>query len=386
MFRLLALFVDWRKPERLEGFPALAELLRENGVETVLVVTGAGLVRRGAHTELVKALGDKNVKFALYDKTVPNPAVENIEEAFATYKSEKCSAIIALGGGSSIDCAKGAGARAARPGKTIPQMRGQLKVGKTPPLLIAVPTTAGSGSEATLSASVTDGSTREKYAVIDPVLIPRYVLLEPELTASLPPPMTAGTGMDALCHAVEAYIGRSNTRQTKKDALKATELIFGNLYKAYSDGSDLTARKNMQEAAFLAGTAFTRAYVGNIHAAAHTLGGKYGTAHGTANAVIMPYVLEAYGGRVHAALSELAIAAGIAGRDGSKKENAKKFIAAIREMNGKMGLPEKIAGLKEADIPALAELALKEANPLYPVPVIFGKAEMEKVYRDILEV
>jgi len=252
------------------------------------------------------------------------------------------------------------------------------------PLFIAIPTTAGTGSETTLAAVITDSDTHEKYAINDLSLIPHYALLEPQLTAGLPPSLTASTGMDALCHAVEAYIGQSNTRQTRKDALDATKLIFENLFPAFSDGQNLSARKNMQDAAFLAGAAFTRAYVGNIHAVAHTLGGQYGTPHGLANAVIMPYILEMYGDKVYKSLSEMTVAAGIAQKNVSNQENAGKFIAAIREMNSKMGIPDKIAELKAEDIPILAKRALREANPLYPVPVIFNYEEMKKVYQHLL--
>jgi alcohol dehydrogenase class IV len=183
---------------------------------------------------------------------------------------------------------------------------------------------------------------------------------------------------------VEAYIGRSNTKGTRRDALTAVGLIFENLYTAYSDGLNITVRKNMQDAAYYAGLAFTRAYVGNIHAVAHTLGGQYGTQHGLANAVIMPYVLDMYGKKAEKPLSELAIAAGVADPVHSTRENAEAFIAAIRVLNTKMDIPDKLDDLKEDDIPVLAKRALREANPMYPVPVIFGFEEMEKVYRSIM--
>lgn len=205
-----------------------------------------------------------------------------------------------------MDCAKGVGARVARPHKKISSMRGELKILKPIPLLIAVPTTAGTGSETTLAAVLTDERTHEKYALNDFVLIPRYAVLDPVLTEGLPPFITATTGMDALTHAVEAYIGKSNTAQTIEDSVAAVKLIFRNLERAYTDGSDMEARENMQKASFLAGAAFTRAYVGYVHAIAHSLGGEYGIPHGLANAVILPYVLEAYGSSVYMSLAELA--------------------------------------------------------------------------------
>jgi len=385
VFRCAAVFLPWRRPKRLKNVRSAAELLRKKGVGAALLVTDAGLTALGLHTELTRALGRAGVRCVLYDKTVQNPTIDNVEEALALYKSGGCAAIVALGGGSPMDCAKGVGARVARPRKSITKMRGQLKVLKKMPLFIAIPTTAGTGSETTLAAVVVDSATHEKYAINDPSLIPHYALLNPRLTADLPPFITACTGMDALCHAVEAYIGGSNTYRTRADALRAAKLIFGNLYAAYTDGQNLKARERMQRAAFLAGAAFTRAYVGNIHAVAHTLGGQYGTPHGLANAVIMPYVLEMYGEKVYKPLAELAAAAGIAGKAADPGEAARRFIAAIRELNAKMGIPDKLRGVKAGDIPALAGRALREANPLYPVPVIFGRGDMEKVYHMIME-
>jgi len=385
IFRCASVVLPWRRPEILSSYDSLAALLRKKSVISVLFITDSGLVKAGLHSALVKILENNHVRCAVYDKTQQNPTIDNIEEALALYKKEGCTAIIAFGGGSPMDCAKGVGARVARPKKSISKMRGQLKVLKKIPLLIAIPTTAGTGSETTLAAVITDSLTHEKYAINDPALFPRYALLMPELTVGLPPLLTACTGMDALCHAVEAYAGQSNTCQTRKDALKAAELIFENLLTAFSEGQNLNSRKNMMDAAFLAGAAFTRAYVGNIHAVAHTLGGQYGTPHGQANAVIMPYVLEMYGGKVHQRLSEMAVAAGIAEKTASIRENAEKFIAAIRKMNAQMGIPNKISELKAEDIPTLAGRAMREANPLYPVPVIFNRKSMEQVYHQIIK-
>ena len=386
IFRYVTRFLPWRRPARLNDYPALAKVLLDKGIKTVLLVTDAGLVHAGLHAELMQVLENNGIRCVLYDKTQPNPTIDNAEEALTLYQREGCAGIVALGGGSPMDCAKAVGARVARPGKSLPKMRGEMKVRKKIPLLIAIPTTAGTGSETTLTSVVTNSSTHEKYAINDLVLIPHYAVLEPRLTLGLPPAVTAGTGMDALCHAVEAYIGLSNTSQTRQDALKATELIYANLLTAFANGQDLDARRNMQEAAFLAGAAFNRAYVGNIHAIAHTISGFYGTPHGLANAIIMPYVLEMYGNTVYKSLSEMAVAAGIADRGAANRENALKFIASIREMNAKMGIPDKFSELRAEDIPTMVKRAMREANPLYPVPVIFNRREMTKVYQRILEV
>jgi len=275
-------------------------------------------------------LKKESVNYFIYDKTVPNPTIDNIEEALKIYNTNNCNGIVAFGGGSPIDCAKGVACRVARPQKTIAQMKGLLKVRKKLPLLIVIPTTAGTGSETTIAAVISNPSTHEKYAINDPVMIPQYAVLDPVITAGLPPHLTATTGMDALTHAVEAYIGRSNTKETKRKAIKATKLIFNNIYKAYSDGSDLEARENMQKASFYAGIAFTRAYVGYVHAIAHSLGGFYGVPHGFANAIILPYILEAYGKSAYQKLSELADAVGITEVSDTKEQKAHKFIEAIK--------------------------------------------------------
>ena len=279
-----------------------------------------------------------------------------------------------------MDCAKAVGARIAKPRQSLAKMKGILKVHKKLSLLMAVPTTAGTGSETTLAAVITDAQTRHKYAINDFPLIPRYAVLDPKVTLSLPPFITATTGMDALTHAVEAYIGNSTTYGTRKDALLAVKLIFENIDTAYEDGSNVEARRNMLHASFYAGCAFTKSYVGYVHAVAHSLGGRYGTPHGLANAVIMAYVLEQYGRKAHRKLHELGIAAGVCVRDVSHSEGARIFIEAVRELNSRMGIPQKMGGIKLSDIPSLARRAEREANPLYPVPRLMTYRELEGIY------
>lgn len=376
-------FLPWRQPELLNSLGRLPDLIKTQHIHHVLIVTDKGILSIGLLDPLRKGLEEKEIKYTIYSDTVPNPTIENIEEALKLYHSGQCQGIIAFGGGSPMDCAKGVGARVARPNKSIPQMRGVLKVLKKLPPLFAIPTTAGTGSEGTLAAVVTNSKTHEKYALMDTALIPHYAVLDPQLTVKLPPAITAATGMDAMTHAVEAYIGRSSTRETKQYSIEAIKIIFQNLYEAYSNGSNITAREQMQKAAYLAGLAFTRAYVGNIHAIAHTLGGFYSTPHGLANAVILPYVLDYYGETIYRPLAELADAAGLSSGSQTDEQKAKKFIEAIKKLNRDMAIPEKLDGIRESDIPLMAERALKEANPLYPVPVIFNKQDMFQLYHMI---
>lgn len=281
-----------------------------------------------------------------------------------------------------MDCAKVCAARIARPKTSVQKMRGTLKILKKLPTIYAVPTTAGTGSETTIAAVVSDPTTHEKYALQDPVLRPKYAVLDPELTVGLPPHITSTTGMDALTHAVEAYIGHSNTKGTALAAEKATKMIFENILKVYENGKDIDARENMLEASYLAGIAFTRAYVGYVHAIAHNLGGMYGTPHGLANAVVLPYVLEYFGETAYAPLAKLAVIAGLDTKGMNDEQKAKLFIESIKEFNKKMNIPDKLEIL-EKDIPTIAKRALKEGNPLYPVPKIMDLEECMAVIRRI---
>lgn len=386
VFKILIPMLPYRKPELIEGVDSVKKLpakIKELGYDSVLIVTDSVLMSLGLVDGLIDGLKAENVKVSLFDKTVPNPTIDNIEEALGMYNENGCQAIIAFGGGSPMDCAKGVGARVARPNKQIPQMKGLLKVLKKTPTLFAIPTTSGTGSETTLAAVVTNSETHEKYPINDFVLIPHYAVLDPTLTMGLPKHITSTTGMDALTHAVEAYIGNSTTKETREMARKATKLIFENLTKAYDDGKDLEARDNMQHASFYAGVAFTVSYVGYVHAIAHTLGGFYHVPHGLANSIILPYVLDYYGESAYKKLAELADVVGIDGAN--EEEKAKKFIQAIRDMNKYMNIPEKVSGIKEEDIPTMVERALSEANPLYPVPRLMGKEEMTEMFKIIAE-
>ena len=284
-----------------------------------------------------------------------------------------------------MDCSKAVGARVAKPKQPLSKMKGILKVHKKLPLLIAIPTTAGTGSETTLAAVITDAQTRHKYVINDFSLIPRYAVLDPKVTVSLPPSITATTGMDALTHAVEAFIGNSTTYGTRKDALLAVRLIFENIRTVYQDGTNIDARRNMLHASFYAGCAFTKSYVGYVHSIAHSLGGEYNIPHGLANAVILPMVLESYGTCIHKKLHKLAIAAGIADKKTSHEEAASMFIQAVKDMKKQFNIADTFPEIQETDIPKLSHYADKEANPLYPVPVLMNAAELEPFYYQLME-
>ena len=376
---------NWKEPELLEGPGAVRRLpafVKSKGINNVLVVTDKGLTGLHLLDGMYEELDKAGVKYTVYDGVQPNPSIENIEEAKDMYIKNNCEGIIAFGGGSPMDCAKAAGARVTNPGTSVRKMRGLLKVHHALPPFFAVPTTAGTGSEVTLAAVVTDESTHEKCPINDPKLRPKYAVLDPELTLGLPPKITSTTGMDALTHAVEAYIGNSNVANTEEYAEKAVKLIFANVENAYNNGKDIDARNNMLKASYYAGMAFTRAYVGYVHAIGHNLGGFYHVPHGLAMAVIMPHVLDFYGEAAYERLAKLAEISGVK-FTGTNEDKAKAFIAEVRAMNERMGIPTTFDCIKEEDIPTIAQRALKEGNPLYPVPKIMDFDECVALIKEI---
>ncbi len=379
-------FLDWTPPKLLKGAGAikeLPELVKSQGINNILVVTDKGLMGLHLLDSLFEGLEKAGVKYSVFDSVQPNPTIYNVEDALKMYKENNCQGIIAFGGGSPMDCAKVTGARVVKPNQSAPDMRGVLKILKKLPPFFAVPTTAGTGSECTIAAVISNPDTHEKNSIMDPVLRPKYAVLDPELTVGLPPHITSTTGMDALTHAVEAFIGKSNTKQTEDDALIATKLVFENIEDAYNDGKNIKARENMLVASYHAGLAFTRAYVGYVHAIAHNLGGMYNIPHGLANAVILPYVLDYFGESAYSRLAILADVAGVSGQAQGEREKAKNFIAAIRDLNAKMGIPDKFDQIKDEDIQLIAERALMEGNPLYPVPKIMDLEDCKAIIKKL---
>ena len=378
-------FMGYRMPHYLEGPGKIAELgkfLAEKKVNDVLVVTGSGMVRRGQVKPMLDGFDAAGIRYTLKTYDTTDPTSDDVEAGYKTYKENGCKAIVALGGGSRIDCAKGIAAKAVHPRKKVSQLQGLLKVHWPIPTFVAIPTTAGAGSETTVAAVITDSATHRKAAINDPFLIPKYAVLDPELTKGLPPYTTATTGMDALAHAVEAYTNKTyNTKLENRLAKEAVKLIHDNILIAFEDGSNLEARQNMQRGAFYAGRAFTRGCVGYVHAIGHTLGGLYGVAHGLAMAVLLPHVMREFGASAHKRLADLADVCGIEGRNEAEKANA--FIAWIEETNKKMGLPDGFDVIKDEDISQMIAWAKKEANPLYPVPVVWGEKDFRRLIQTI---
>lgn len=380
VFRVALPLLPYREPKRFSHSADIVSLCKEKKFQAVLLVTDPVLRSSGITAPLEKLLQENGICCSVYDATRANPTVDNVEQALKVYREGGCQCLIAFGGGSSMDCAKAVGARVVYPKKQLSQMKGLLRVLRKLPPLIAIPTTAGTGSEVTVTAVITDTKKKHKYTMNNFSMIPHYAVLDPEVTYTLPQSLTATTGMDALTHAVEAYIGGTTTRQTRAYALEAVKLVFENVEAAYHDGKNRAARKNMLRAAHIAGIAFSKSYVGYIHAVAHSLGGQYNIPHGLANSVLMPIVLDAYGPAVYEKLRKLAVAVGVAGEEETDEIAAKKFIAAIRQLNRNMHIPEKLTGIREEDIPSMAKHAHREANPLYPVPVLMDAKQLETFY------
>ena len=377
--------LHWRHPVMVQGegvVSRLPELIRACKAKHPMLVTDPFL-RDALAPRLEVILKEAGIEYTVFSDVPPNPLVSTCEKAKEVFKAEGCDCFIALGGGAPMDTAKATGAILANRRKTLTQMNGILKVGHEIPPLIAIPTTAGTGSETTVAAVIVDDETRHKAAVMDMVLMPKYALLDPELTVGLPPHVTATTGMDALVHALEAYFSRSNsTKETNQLAEDAVRGVFKYLERAYRDGTDMEARAQMQIAAHKGGFAFSRVGVGNVHAIAHTLGGLYNTPHGLANAVILPHILRDYGPVVHKKLAHLSQILGIK-LDGTNEEKANAFIAEVEAMNDRMGIPKGFDFIRDEDIEQMITWAMKEANPVYPVPQVYTREHFRQAIEQI---
>ncbi len=386
LFKLAIPLLPYRQPKILNSMDEISNVIKENNCSHPLIVTGKSSVRLKLVENLENILHNAELDCSVFSDTVPNPTTDNVNQAVKIYKENNCDCIIGLGGGSAMDCAKAVGTQIVLPNKPLSKMKGVLKIRKRLPLLIAIPTTAGTGSETTVASVIVDSQTRHKYAISDFCLIPDYAVLDEKLTVTLPSKLTATTGMDAFTHAIEAYIGKSCTNETKKLSEEAIKLIFENLPIAYNEPNNLQARKNMLIASYKAGCAFTVSYVGYVHAIAHSLGGKYDIGHGLANAVILPYVLNSYGDTITNKLAKLSHICNFCSETTSNKKAAKIFLEKLTQLERQLNIPTHIAELKQEDIETLAKQADKEANPLYPVPLLMDNKELEEIYKQLLPI
>lgn len=385
VFWIVMPILPYTDPIIIDDLRKVSDVIKENKKVRPLIVTDGNLLNCDFTNVLLNDLKDKNIETVIFDKVMPNPTTDLIYDGEKVYRDNGCDCLIAIGGGSANDCAKAIGGRIAYPNKDINDMAGILKLWKKIPLLIAIPTTAGTGSETTLSAVIVDSETRHKYVISSFPLIPSYACLDAECIHNLPRHIGSSTGIDALTHAIEAYVGKSTIKSTRTDAELAVKMIFENIEDSVSHKSK-QAELNMLKASYYAGRAFTVSYIGYVHALSHSLSGKYDLPHGLTNAILLPHILRRYGKAVYKPLSRLARVANIGDANDSNEVLANKFIDKIFELNKMFDIPDKVPGVKKEDIELLARNADKEANPQYPCPVLWDQKELEGIYYDYCEI
>jgi len=371
----------------LMGAGSIAEVGKQSkilGGSKALVVTDKPLMTTGIVEKVTTLLEASGIYTVIYDGVQPNPTVENVEEGIALYKEEECDVIIAVGGGSPIDCAKGIGLVITN-GGSIKDYEGLDKSEKPMPPFIAVNTTAGTASEMTRFTIITDTERHVKMAIVDWHVTPNVSINDPELMVSMPVSLTAATGMDALTHAVEAYVSTIATPVTDSAALKAIELISQYLRPAVANGEVLEARDKMAYAEFLAGMAFNNASLGHVHAMAHQLGGFYDLPHGVCNAILLPHVERFNLIACPECFMDIAIAMGENVEDLPTMEAADQALEAIQRLSRDIGIPSglKELGVKEGDLPILAGNAMKDACGLTN-PRKATKEEIIQIYKNAM--
>ena len=372
------------QPRMIKGEHALLDLvdvLKEKHLTHYMIVTTPGFIKRGTLQSFFEALTQNDIQYSIFRDVKPDPEISDVEKLKEMFIKDGCQALIAIGGGSAIDCSKAALACVPMKNLDVKTVLHTGRVSKQLPLLIAVPTTAGTGSEVTAGAVITDPIKKRKYALSHLFLIPKYAVLDASLLTSLPAKMTAYSGMDALTHAIEAYINCFNNRKTNEYALCAIKSIFQYLVPSFEDGLNMQYRLELLEASYNAGVAISNNYVGYVHAIAHGIGGMYHLQHGMINAIILPIVLEEYGGAVVGKLAKIADVVGITGA--TDQDKSKQFIQKLKDLNQIFSIPTSIPEIQEEDIHYLATGAEKEGNPTYPTPVTWNVAQFEKVIRKI---
>ena len=356
--------------------------LDEEDVHCVMVVTSPGFVRRGVISSFTRDLLVHGVTAAVFSDVNSNPDIACVEQAAAFYRSHSCEAIVAIGGGSVIDCAKVAGALITRPKKQVRDLVGSMKIGKPIPYLVAVPTTAGTGSEASAIALVTDEELHCKLAISDFALIPDLAVLDANLLVDLSPAQTARTGMQALSHAVEAYLNRYGSRAARANAAEAVMLIFKNLKASYDDGDNIKRRGDLLMASYYAGVASSNALAGYASALSQVVSARYCVQQSLAEGVLLPVVLREYGKAAESRLAQLAALIGLQGE--TELSLSTRFITEVCSLAKSMEMPAGIVELREEDIPVLATQTEAVANPTCPVPEIWDSKRFENVLRVVM--
>lgn len=358
----------------------LARMIADRGARSVVVVTDAMLVKLGVVTPVLNALKEAGLTVTVFSEVEPDPSIAIIMTGLERLKASEAGAVLAIGGGSSIDAAKAM--IACHASKRRPeQLDGYFKVRAQVLPFFAIPTTAGSGSEVTIASVVSDPDAGRKFAIVDNKLVPVAIALDPKLMLGLPLQVTAATGMDALTHAIESHLSTLSSPATQALSAAAARAIFRDLPRACENGGDVAARQSLAVASCMAGMAFTKVSVGYVHAIAHQLGPLYHLPHGYLNAILLPYVLDAYIDGATSPLAELALACGL-GQDGDEPRSlAERLIVEIRELNANIGIPHTIEQITDSDIPEIVKRALAEAHGTYAVPHYLTVAECTTVVK-----
>ncbi|EKM27677.1 iron-containing alcohol dehydrogenase [Vibrio sp. HENC-03] len=358
----------------------LTEAIADLGFKKLLLVTDEGLVKIGMAEQVAESARTRGLDVALYAEVKPDPTYDQVERGLNVYLESGCDAILALGGGSAMDCAKVIAARVTNK-KSIKRLAGLFRVWKTPAPLFVIPTTSGTGSEVTVAAVVSEPDTHHKTPLMDPKLVPLMAALDANLLVGLPAKITADTGIDAVTHAIEAYISRNATTETKAYSVAAIKLIFQYLPRAVEEGSDVQARQKMAMASYYAGLAFTKASLGYVHAFAHNLGAKYGLPHGMANGLALLPVLRFSFSEIEpqlAALSEALIDV-----QSEAMPNAQAFLERLEGLYNEIGIEQTSSLLKTSDTDELVTLILKEAHWNYPVPKFMNEEDCAQLLAEI---
>lgn len=354
----------------------VADILKMSNINKALIVTDAFLLKIGMLDTMLEGIKKAGIETAIYDGVKPDPTYTIVDEALGFCKG--CDAIVAVGGGSVIDTAKVVAAAYTNK-KSPKELEGFFKVKKPLLKFIAIPTTAGTGSETTIAAVISNPEDHTKTTVVDPKLVPMVAILDPMLTVGLPMPTTVFTTMDALTHALEAYVSNYATPQTDEFAEIAIKTIYESLGIVYKNPQDVQARENLLVASFFAGMAFSRAYIGYVHAFAHSIGGKFGVPHGLANAVILPHVMEYYKPACQERFAKLCDLVKLSSPGDTQEEKCEKFVNSIFEMNRTMQVPERLDKFVTSEVPNVVRAGFKECHGTYPVPRYLSKSDAEKI-------
>ncbi|AQW59399.1 iron-containing alcohol dehydrogenase [Vibrio owensii] len=358
----------------------LTEAIADLGFKKLLLVTDEGLVKIGMAEQVAESARTRGLDVALYAEVKPDPTYDQVERGLNVYLESGCDTILALGGGSAMDCAKVIAARVTNK-KSIKRLAGLFRVWRTPAPLFVIPTTSGTGSEVTVAAVVSEPETHHKTPLMDPKLVPLMAALDANLLVGLPAKITADTGIDALTHAIEAYISRNATTETKAYSVAAIKLIFQYLPRAVEKGSDIQARQKMAMASYYAGLAFTKASLGYVHAFAHNLGAKYGLPHGMANGLALLPVLRFSFSEIEPQLT--ALSGALIDAQSEAMPNAQAFLERLEGLYNEIGIEQTSSLLKTSDTDELVTLILKEAHWNYPVPKFMNEEECAQLLAEI---